>query len=192
MQRAQQARGLAGWWRRSRAAGAERRARQATAAELYRRLVALARAPDLYARLGVPDTSDGRFEMIGLHVALAMRRLRGLPGGSELSQELFDLMFADMDRGLRELGVGDLSVGKYVKKMAEGFLHRARALDETLGAGAPEGLVPVLLRNVYATGNPPGPGQAEALGARLEAFARALDRFEGERLLAGELPPEGA
>ncbi|MDF1585392.1 ubiquinol-cytochrome C chaperone family protein [Marinimicrococcus flavescens] len=189
MQEPQQARGLSGWWRRTRQAGAERRARRELAAELYNRLVGEARSPHFYAELGVPDTSDGRFEMIGLHAVLVMRRLRAMPDGPEIAQELFDLMFADMDRGLRELGVGDLSVGKYVKKMAAGFLHRAQALDEPLARGDGAAITPVLLRNLYVTGEEPAPEQVAALSAHLLGWSRALDAFEDAGLLRGELPP---
>lgn len=189
MQQPQQAHGLTAWWRRARRSGEERRARRALAAELYRGLVGEARRPRYYAELGAPDTSDGRFEMIALHAAVVMRRLRGLPDGPELSQEVFDLMFADMDRGLRELGVGDLSVGKYVKKMAAGFLHRAQALEQPLAEGDAAAITPILLRNLYVTGGEPAPEQVAALGASLLAWARALDTFPDKRLLEGELPP---
>ena len=79
-------------------------------------LVEGARAPAFFRELGVPDTPEGRFEMIALHVALAVRRLRreGAPGRA-LGQELFDLMLTDLDQSLRELGVGDLSVGRYAQ-----------------------------------------------------------------------------
>ena len=115
-----------------------------------------ARLERFYADWGVPDTRDGRFEMIGLHAALVMRRLRaeGRPG-QELAQALFDMMFVDMDRSLREIGVGDLSVGKYVKSMAQTFFARGRALDGPVAAGDTAQVVAVLARNVYVTGTTP-------------------------------------
>src|SRR5271166_5584648 len=89
------------------------------AASLYGSLVEHARAPALYAEGGVPDSLDGRFESIALHVFLALRRLRhGGDAEAPLGQALFDRMFEDMDGSLREIGVGDLSVGVKVKEMA--------------------------------------------------------------------------
>ncbi|WP_374466727.1 ubiquinol-cytochrome C chaperone family protein, partial [Ferrovibrio sp.] len=89
---------------------------------LYRAIVAQSRQAGFYREHGVPDSLDGRFDMIVLHSFLVMRRLRRIGAAAEpLSQQLFDLMFADMDSNLREIGVGDLSVGKKVKAMAQAF-----------------------------------------------------------------------
>ena len=104
------------WWRRGMAVLRGNRRHERAAHALYGAIVAAAREPAFYDRLGVPDTMDGRFGMIGLHAALVMRRLRTAgPEGQPLAQALFDLMFADLDRNLREAGVGDLSVGRHVK-----------------------------------------------------------------------------
>ncbi len=135
-------RSIAGVFRRDPYAG--------SAADLYDLTVARAREPVFYADLGVPDTADGRFEMIGLHMHLLCRRLiaEGKAGGG-LAQALFDRMFTDIDRNLREMGVGDLAVGKRIKRMAQDYFGRAGAVetglqeaDDTLGAS--------LRRNVYA------------------------------------------
>ncbi|MBT5434884.1 MAG: ubiquinol-cytochrome C chaperone family protein [Alphaproteobacteria bacterium] len=120
---------------------------------LYDMLVAQAREPSFYTDRKVPDTLDGRFEMVVLHALLVMRQLRGLgDSGEEAAQKLFDLMFADFDRALRELGVGDLSVGRRMKKMAQAFYGRAAAFDEALAeAPAGEALARFLERNTYGT-----------------------------------------
>ena len=147
----QEANGPLGGWR-------ARRARAATARSLYGELVELARAPVLYADWGVPDTVDGRLEMISLHAALVMRRLAGVDeAGQALAQALFDVMFADVDRNLRELGVGDLSVGKKVKRIAESFFGRAAALERALANGDTEAIAGILMRNVYLAGRRPPP-----------------------------------
>jgi len=91
-----------------------------------RSAVAAARDPYLYATLGVPDTLDGRFDAIVLHVYLIVRRLGGDPGPA-LAQAVFDAMFLDMDINLREMGVGDLSVGKRNRAMWEAFHGRSAA-----------------------------------------------------------------
>ena len=110
----------------------KRRIRDA-ADELYRTVVGQARQPQFYAELGVPDTPDGRFDLILLHAYIVLRRLRGSEGeGKKLSQRFFDRIFEDMDHNLREMGVGDLRVGKRVKEMAQLFYGRIRAYDESL------------------------------------------------------------
>ncbi len=123
------------------------------AAALYARLVAQARTPVFFTAFGVPDTVGGRFDMIALHAYVAMRRLRELGGGpaAKLSQALFDTMFADMDRNLREMNVSDLRVGRKVKDLAKSFYGRIKAYDEGL-AGGPDALAAALARNLYADG----------------------------------------
>jgi cytochrome b pre-mRNA-processing protein 3 len=112
---------ILGLFPRSRAAGPQ---------ALYEQIVAQARRPDFYLEFGVADTVDGRFDMIVLHAWLVFRRL-AMEGekGRALAQEVFDFFFADMDRSLREMGVGDLSVPKKVRRMAEAFYGRAAAYD---------------------------------------------------------------
>jgi len=123
----------------------------AAAQALYAQVVEQARLPGFYRDLGVPDTLDGRFDMIVLHAFLVLHRLttEGQAQGP-VGQALFDLMFADMDASLRELGVGDLSVGKKVKQMATGFYGRVAAYEEGLAAGD-DALAGALRRNLYGT-----------------------------------------
>jgi cytochrome b pre-mRNA-processing protein 3 len=132
---------------------------------LYNTAVAAAREPYCYAVLGVPDTFDGRFDLIGLHAILLIHRLRFLPHpGPTLAQAVFDAMFSDMDKALREMGVGDLSVGRKMRIMWEAFHGRARAYEDGLCSVDPGALSTALARNVWR-GTPP-PGADEAL-ARL-------------------------
>ena len=147
---------------------AGRSARQAAAHALYLRLVARARDPFLFRTLGVPDTREGRLESVLLHAMLVMRRLQreGEPG-QRLAQALFDLMFADIDRHMREWGVGDLSVGKRVKAVAQSFYAQAGAAEPALTTGDAAALVPVLaclaatiLRRPVSAGAPPLPARA--------------------------------
>ena len=118
----------------------------------YQRVVEHARQPIFFAKFGVPDTLDGRFELICLHAFLYLYRLRSEhPQSAAVSQAFFDLMFADMDRGLREMGIGDLSVGRHVKRMAQGFYGRIRAYQEGLERDDDAALSAALLRNVFGT-----------------------------------------
>ncbi len=124
------------------------RVRREAAHALYREIVRQARTPALYASFGVPDTLDGRFDLIVLHVYLVLRRLRGHGrGASAFAQAVFDAMFADMDRSLREIGVSDHSIGKRVRDMVQAFYGRIAAYDR--GFATAGGLETALLRNVY-------------------------------------------
>ena len=122
------------------------------AAAVHRAAVDQARLVPFYAEHGVPDTLDGRFEMIILHVFLVLHRLRGVAEAEKFGQTLYDVLFADMDRALREMGTGDLSVGKQVKRMAEGFAGRIKAYRDGL-AGTTD-LHDALRRNLYGTVTP--------------------------------------
>lgn len=161
-----------------------RSAEREAAEQLYLALVAQARAPSFYAELGVPDSVDGRFELIALHCYLVLARLKAEPARKALAQALFDVLFDDMDRSLRELGVGDLSVGPQVKRMAKAFYGRIVAYDQ--GLEGDDGVLGLALRrNLYGTvAGEAGPGAA-AIGAVAEYLRRA--RAELARQSSGEL-----
>lgn len=115
---------------------------------LYGAIVAAARQEKFYAEWGVPDTVDGRFDMISLHLFLVLDRLKeGGAATQDLRQRLTDIFFADMDRSLREMGVGDLSVGKKVRRMAEAFYGRVTAYAAALEQGGD--VEAVLRRNIF-------------------------------------------
>jgi cytochrome b pre-mRNA-processing protein 3 len=159
---------------------------QKTERAVYEAIVAAARHPSLYAKLGVPDTLDGRFEMISLHAILVLRALAGKPGEEveRFRQALVDELFRDMDRSLREMGTGDLSVGKKVRKMAEVFYGRLRAYSAALDAGGGE-LEAALTRNLW-------PGQTAPHGAAgLAAYVKNTDRHvsaqEAKEIIAGRV-----
>jgi cytochrome b pre-mRNA-processing protein 3 len=150
---------------------------------LYGCAVAAARDPIFYTELAVPDTLDGRFDLIGLHVSLLIRRLRhDQEPGPALAQAVFDAMFADMDINLRELGVGDLSVGKKVRAMWEAFHGRARAYETALDAGDITALEAALARNVWRGAPAPGAARLASLARACEA---ALERQSLAALAAG-------
>jgi cytochrome b pre-mRNA-processing protein 3 len=180
--------GRAWRWLRALRPDSVERARRQAALHLYLELVKQARRPAFYRGLGVPDTPEGRFEMVALHVALAWRRLR-LEGaaGNAMGQELFDLMVADLDESLRQIGIGDLSVGKQMKRLAGHFYARLKALDEVFAA-APAGSLRALLRtNVYHGGTPPSEPQLAALAGYVIATDEALRAHSVASLLAGRL-----
>lgn len=162
---------------------------------LYRAVVAQARQPVFYRDFGVPDTLDGRFDMVVLHAFLVLYRLkRDGEAQGPIGQALFDLMFADMDASLRELGVGDLSVGRKVKQMASGFYGRVAAYDEALSPHAsPDVLDRALRRNLYGTVEVSDQHVA-AMAAYVRLQASWLDSRPSDALTNGEAtfcPPEG-
>ena len=138
---------------------------------LYGAAVATARQAHFFADLGVPDTLDGRFDLVSLHTGLLVCRISRDPDprAKALAQAVFDAMFADMDVNLREMGVGDLAVGKRVKRMWEAFHGRAQAYDQALRAGDMTALAEALARNVWRGTAP------EAAPARLAALVAAAD-----------------
>jgi cytochrome b pre-mRNA-processing protein 3 len=169
-----------------------RKAEAAAAERLYTAIVLQARQPAFYREGQVPDSLDGRFELVALHAFLAMRRLRAEGGaGTRLAQCLFDRMFVDMDESLREIGVGDLGVGRRVKTMAKAFYGRAAAYEAALSDPAAEPLEQALARNLYGT-------LAGRQGLPLAAMSRYLRRAAmevegqaGQALLEGRIsfPP---
>lgn len=160
---------------------------KAAGERLYAATVGAARTPSLYAELGAPDTPDGRFEVYTLHVLLVLERLRreGQKAAS-VAQTYFDAYISGLDNGLRELAVGDLAVGKTMRKLGEAFYGRGKALDTALAALPDAGpFEALLIRTVFA-------GRAEAdpapLAARILEIRAILADAPADSLLAGELP----
>jgi len=118
--------------------------------QLYRACVASARRPFFYSDLQVPDTVDGRFDLLILHVLLVIDRLIDYPAET---QQLFDILFADMDKNLREMGVSDVSIAKKMKPMLAAFYGRAKAYEEALKQGD-AALAQVLRKNIYGKATP--------------------------------------
>jgi cytochrome b pre-mRNA-processing protein 3 len=119
---------------------------------LYSRIVEQARTPAFYQDLDVEDSLDGRFDMILLHLFLLLQRLEE-EGEAEmkLQRQLQEAFVTDMDRSLREMGVGDMSVGKQIKKMSVAWFGRAEAYRQALAADDSNELLEAALnRNVYS------------------------------------------
>jgi len=156
------------------------------AALLYAHAVAQARTPGFYGSGGVPDTLDGRFDMICLHVFLLLRRLkRDGSAGAELGQRLFDRMFVDLERNLRELGVSDYGIGGRVKSMAAGFYGRIAAYEAGL-AGGEAALRQALACNLFGTTEPDA-ATLDRAARYVAATAAALDTQDSGRIAAGSV-----
>ena len=124
-----------------------RLAPRGTIEAIYGMIVTQAREPLFYRDLGVPDTVNGRFDLLVLHLWMVLRRLRSIESGIDLSQMLFDRFCEDMDGNLREMGVGDLTVPKRMQAFGEAFYGRAAAYDIALTAGG-EPLAQALCKNI--------------------------------------------
>ena len=129
-----------------------RRARSDTISTLYGTIVAQARLTCFYREYGVPDTVNGRFDLLVLHLVLVLDRLADEPQLRELGQALFDHFCTDMDRNLREMGVGDLSVPKQMQRVGEAFYGRAQAYRAGLARDGEQALAEARDRETSVTG----------------------------------------
>ena len=145
-------------------------------ASLYERVATASRAPGLYEALGIPDTLEGRFESLSLHVILSLRALRRLPApADDVAKDLTDAFFRDLDASLREMGIGDTTVPRRMRTLASSFYGRAHAYDAPLEAGDRDALAEALGRNACG---------AEAPAVALARYALAADRALGTMDLA--------
>jgi cytochrome b pre-mRNA-processing protein 3 len=148
---------------------------------IYGMIVTQAREPLFYRDLGVPDTVNGRFDLLVLHLWLALRRLKPIEGGQELSQALFDRFCDDMDGNLREMGVGDLTVPKRMQAFGEAFYGRVAAYDLALAAGS-AALAQSLCKNIL---NGEQIDNARRLARYAEASIAALAAIDEPKLQRG-------
>ncbi|WP_050627479.1 ubiquinol-cytochrome C chaperone family protein [Bradyrhizobium viridifuturi] len=120
---------------------------RSTIETIYGMIVTQAREPLFYRDLGVPDTVNGRFDLLVMHLWMVLRRLKSVDGGVELAQALFDHFCIDMDDNLREMGVGDLTVPKRMQAFGEAFYGRTAAYDLAL-ADSGEALAESFCKNI--------------------------------------------
>ena len=161
---------------------------QHAAENAYAKIVAQARRPDFYESYGVDDTLDGRFDILVIHAFLFFRRLKSAEGrAADFSQLVFDTMFSDLDHSLREMGVGDMSIGKKVRKMGDAFYGRTKAYDAAMDAHGtePAGLADAVRRNVFPDRGQSG--NAERLAAYMMRCEAHLATQQTDRLLAGDM-----
>jgi cytochrome b pre-mRNA-processing protein 3 len=163
---------------------------------LFDSAAAQARTPALYRDGGVPDTVEGRFECYALHIDLVLHRLKGQgPEAAEVGQALFDRFLDNLDEGLRDMGVGDLSVGKKMRKLGEAIYGRMKGYDAALDAliadpgpdHDPPSLAPLAAligRVLFGADDAP---EAGPLAAYAATCARTLAAQPLEAVLAAEL-----
>ena len=156
------------------------------AERLYAALAAQARHPAFFAELGVPDTVDGRFDVLALHAWMVIDRVREEPEGGVLAQALFDSMFGHLDAAVREMGDQDLGVGRRIKVMAEGLHGRALAFRAAMAEADPVALENALQRNVFGAATP-GRAAIIRLAGYVRASVAALAILPAARLRDGRL-----
>jgi len=143
-----------------------------------------ARRPAFYADLGVPDTLDGRFDMMALVATLVFRAMQR-KGAEALAQRTTDHMFMAFDDAIRSLGVGDSGVPRRVKAMGKAYLGRAVAYDTALAAGDRVALADAVARNIYRSAAP-DPASVEKLAKSVHAADQTLSTRTRDQLEAGE------
>ena len=148
---------------------------------IYGMIVTQAREPLFYRELGVPDTVNGRFDLLVLHLWLVLRRMQPMDGAAGLSQALFDRFCEDMDGNLREMGVGDLTVPKRMQTFGEAFYGRVAAYDVAVSAGQ-EALAQALCKNIL---NGEAIDKARQLAVYVEAVLADLAGLNQTTLLGG-------
>ncbi len=166
--------------------------RRARTDRLLKAISAQARQPVFFEELGVPDTLDGRFDLMALHGFLVFRALRDKGrDGRTLAQDTTDLMFSAFDDAIRSLGVGDMGVPRRVKTMAKAYIGRSAAYDAAIAAGDRAAVGDVLERNIYRAVAPPADALALLAAYVLKEAARLKDlplaRFQAGDLAFGDV-----
>lgn len=133
---------------------------QATAAvaqALYNKVVNQARNPVIFQKFAIPDTVEGRFESLALHLFIVLNTLkrRHEPATLEISQHLCDMFVADMDHSLRSMSMSEGKINTHIKKFVEGFYGRLVAYDQAFAEEKQKGLLQSLQKNIYGYNNSP-------------------------------------
>ncbi len=150
--------------------------RKRSAQQVYGSIVTQARAPGFYRSAGVPDTLEGRFELLVVHVSLVLLRLeRSGEAARALRRAIVEAFVETMDDAMRALGVGDLAVGRKVRALSEALQGRYKAYATALAADDEEALIEALLRNMFSGRKVHRP-QAQAIAGYMR---RARDRLAG-------------
>ena len=159
-----------------------------TAREIYGSIVASARQETFFAKWGVPDTREGRFEMLALQVALVMRRLgRAGAEGAALARTLGETFITDMDDNMREIGISDIVVPRKVKAAAAALYDRHRDYGRALDTGDTNALAQLIGASISGSSDLPGLDQ-DALARYAETLSGGLDVTTDADCCAGPLP----
>ncbi len=158
-----------------------------TASPLYAAIMAQARQPVFYTEYGVPDTPEGRYELLVLHAFLLFHRLKSAKEEiRKTGQAVFDLMFTDIEMSLRETGIGDMGIPRRVKALARAFYGRAAAYDEALEQNDTGKLHEAVGRNFVSNGEGAGP-DVKRLSAYLLESVEVLAAQATDRIISGTI-----
>lgn len=155
---------------------------------LYASAMEASRNPEFYTHLEVPDTMDGRFDLLLLHIFFILNRI--LSDQSEedpLAQAIFDVCFEDMDQALRECGIGDTGIGRHMKRMMLAFNGRMHAYDAALKSGDKTALKDALRRNLYGTCDDVREDALEAVSAYVTGSVQSLTRQSLDSIRSGQV-----
>ncbi|MBW6528073.1 ubiquinol-cytochrome C chaperone [Sphingomonas sp. RHCKR7] len=169
---------MSGWLRR--------RGPRDAALPLYDAVVARARQPHWYLDGAVPDTLDGRFDMVAAVLAMVLLRLEQVPDGTDASVRLTERFVDDMDAQVRQIGFGDMVVGKHVGRMMGMLGGRLGVYRDGLAAQGDADLDAALVRNLYRGVAPDAAALAHVRG-ELKALRRALDPLGVTEMMEGRL-----
>lgn len=179
---------IGSFFRRNREAAQRRRANRQLVDSVFEQIVAAARHRHLYAVWSMPDTPLGRYESLGLHMALFLRRTRAKGAHLEaLSQDVVDQFFTDLDHSIRELGIGDASVPKRMRKLGRMFYGRMGAYWQAIDSDSQEELATALRRNIEPEGQGKPVIDAASIARYMIDSAQVLDAQADEALLAGRI-----
>ncbi len=154
-----------------------RQSPKVAAERIYEGIVDQARQPPFYSRFGIPDTLEGRYEMVALHLFLVHERLHAeAPLHNDLARALTERFVTDMDDCMREIGIGDMSVPKKVKRAAAGLLERVHDYRAALAQSSDDGLLAAIDHHAFSSKRPednPLPHGQQASAAALAGYVRA-------------------
>lgn len=152
---------------------------ESPAKQVYGKILAYARNPFFFAACGVPDDFEGRFDLLTLCIFLVMRSA----GDKAFSQSLFDVMFADMDQTLREMGIGDMGVPKHMRRMMKAFNGRVHAYEAAIKA---DHLKEAVKKNIYGKKGA-GDEELQNMMTRLMKTMENLDGQDRQEIIKGNL-----
>jgi cytochrome b pre-mRNA-processing protein 3 len=154
------------------------------AERLHASAVRRARLPALYARFGAPDTVEGRFEMLSVHIILLIERLTGQDGAAaETRQLLFDAFVSHLDGAMREMGVGDLAMAKRMRRLGEAFYGRLQSYSLALERLPDTGELAAVVARTILEGSDASP---QPLATYLAGVHASLRAQSADELFSGE------
>jgi len=164
-----------------------------TSRKLYERIVLQSREPSFYSFTKIPDTVNGRFELIVLHLFLLLYCFRQNSIATLVSQDLINVMIEDLDRALRQMGIGDLSVGRKVKKMANVIEVRLRTYESALKRGD-EALAKVLSEIFFGSIGPAPDVEIKLITDYIRQAIKGLLKMSSKEVMSGRvvfpIPPD--